>query len=58
MATGVKGPRRLADHLPATSADIMNEWSYSSTPIYFRGVHMDNFTVIFLIQLVITIKRT
>lgn len=43
---GVKqGPGRKFDHSPPSSADIKNEWSFTSTsPIGLHGIDGDNFT--------------
>jgi hypothetical protein len=36
---GVKRPGREADHSPPSSAEVKNEWSYTSTPpIRLHGV--------------------
>jgi hypothetical protein len=36
---GIKLPAREADHLPPSSAEVKNEWSYTSTlPIRLHGV--------------------
>jgi hypothetical protein len=36
------------DHLPLSSAEVKNEWSYSSTlPICLHGVDRDNLTLPF-----------
>jgi hypothetical protein len=32
LSPGVKRPRREADHSPTSSADVKNEWKYTSTP--------------------------
>jgi hypothetical protein len=32
LSLGVKRPGREADHSPPSSAEIKNEWSYTSTP--------------------------
>jgi len=42
-------PDREADHLPKSSAEVKNEWSYTSTHTYVSMVwrlvkHRDNFT--------------
>jgi len=34
ISPGVKQPRREADHLLPCSAEVENEWSYTSTPPY------------------------
>jgi hypothetical protein len=31
--SGVKRPEREADHLPQSSAEVKNAWSYTSTPL-------------------------
>jgi hypothetical protein len=42
---GVKRPCREADHLPPSSAEVKNAWSYTSTPPYvFMMWHRGNFT--------------
>jgi hypothetical protein len=33
---GVELPRPEADHSPLSSAEVNNEWSYSSTPLIFK----------------------
>ena len=38
LYTGVKRPRREADHSSPFSAEIENEWSSISTPICLHGV--------------------
>jgi hypothetical protein len=39
LSLGVKRPRREADHSPPSSAEVKNEWSYTSTPpIRLHGV--------------------
>jgi hypothetical protein len=39
-------PGREVDRPPQSSAEVKNEWSYSSTPpICFHGVDRDNFTL-------------
>ena len=41
----VKRPRRGADHLCPSTAEVRNEWSYASTPpTRFHGAHRDSFT--------------
>jgi hypothetical protein len=42
---GVKWPGHKADHLPASSAEVENEWSYVSTPYKLHGVDRNYFTV-------------
>jgi len=34
VSLGVKWPTREADHLPPSSAEVKNAWSYISTPQY------------------------
>jgi hypothetical protein len=34
LSLGVKRPECEADHSPATSAEVKNAWSYTSTPKY------------------------
>jgi len=46
---GVKRPGHEADHSPPSSAEVINAWSYLSTPQYVIMVwcvvnHCDNFT--------------
>ena len=42
---GVKRARREVDHKPSYSAEVKNEWRYTSTPlICLHGVDRDNFT--------------
>jgi hypothetical protein len=42
MGTGVlswdKAAGREADHSPSSSAEVKNEWSYTSTPLIFLHV--------------------
>jgi hypothetical protein len=39
LSLGVKQPGREADHSPPSSAEVMNAWSYTSTPpIRLKGV--------------------
>jgi hypothetical protein len=50
----VKLPGREADHSPLSSAEVKNEWSYTSTPQYVfmewcLVKHRDNFTFFFLL---------
>ena len=41
---GAKRPGREADHIPLSSAEVKNEWSYASTAsLCLRGVQKDNF---------------
>jgi hypothetical protein len=47
---GVKRPVREADHLPTSSAEVKNAWSYTSAPQYVFMAwclvkHRDNFTL-------------
>jgi hypothetical protein len=53
LPLGVKRPEREADHLPPSSAEVKNEWSYTSTPlIRFYGSatkHRDNFNFTFYV---------
>jgi hypothetical protein len=49
LSLGVKRPGREADHSPPFSAEVKNEWSYTSTPQYVLTAwclvkHRDNFT--------------
>jgi hypothetical protein len=45
----VKRTGRESNHLPASSAEVKNEWSYtSSPPICLHGVHRENFTFLTL----------
>jgi hypothetical protein len=32
LSLGVKWPARESDHLPPSSAEVKNAWSYTSTP--------------------------
>ena len=42
---GVKRPGRETDHLPTSSSEVKNEWSYTSTPpICLHGVDRHNCT--------------
>jgi len=39
LSLGVKRPRREADYLPSSSAEVKNAWRYASIPpIHFNGV--------------------
>jgi len=41
----IKWPKHESDHSPLSSAEVMNEWSYkSSPPIHLHSVHRDIFT--------------
>jgi hypothetical protein len=49
LPLGVKRPGRETDHSPPSSAEVKNEWSYTSTPQYAFMTwclvkHRDNFT--------------
>jgi hypothetical protein len=51
LSLGVKRPGREPDHLPPSSAEVKNAWSYTSAPQYaFTGwclvKHRDNFSFI------------
>jgi hypothetical protein len=35
LPRGIKRPRREVDHSPPSSAEVKNEWSYTSTPTNF-----------------------
>jgi hypothetical protein len=53
LSLGVKRPRREADHLPPSSVEVKNAWSYTSTPQYVFMAwclvkHRDNFTLYLL----------
>jgi hypothetical protein len=53
VSLGVKQLRYEADHLPPSSAEVKNAWSYTSTPPYVFMAwclvkHRDNFTFIFI----------
>ena len=39
VTSETKQPEREADHSPASSAGVKNKWSYTSTPIFLRGVY-------------------
>jgi len=44
--TGIKRPGRDADHSPSFSAEVKNEWSYTSTsPVCLHGVDRHTFTL-------------
>jgi len=48
--TGVKWRKREVDHLIPSSAEVMSEWSYTSTspiPSFLRVVDREKFTFIF-----------
>ena len=50
--SGVKRPGRNVDHTPSSSAEIENEWSYTSTPaMLLPGLDSGNFIVSFLLNL-------
>jgi hypothetical protein len=57
---GVKLPKREADNLPSSSAELTNEWTCISTPPICRhGVHKDNFTFVDVVaEIVISLNRT
>jgi hypothetical protein len=43
MSLAVKWPRAEVDHLPISSAEVKNEWNYTSTPsICLHGVVKEN----------------
>jgi hypothetical protein len=49
LSLGVKRPGREADHLPPSSVEVKNAWSYNSTPqcvfmVWCLVKHKDNFT--------------
>jgi hypothetical protein len=45
MCTGVKQLRYEVNHSPASSAEVKNEWSYSSNPpVCLHGIQRDTFT--------------
>jgi hypothetical protein len=45
LSTGVKRPKREADHSHVYNAVVMNEWRYTSTPsTYHHEGPEDNFT--------------
>ena len=52
--SGVKRPDREADHSPPSSTEVKNEWSYTSIPVFLRGVHKDTFTFYFMYQFYVT----
>ena len=60
MGTGVLfcGVRRLGsdvDHLPPSSADAMNEWSYNSAPdTCLHGMYRENVTFFFTLPYLVT----
>jgi len=35
---GIKWSRHVADHLPHSSAEVKNVWSYTSTPPCLHGI--------------------
>ena len=48
---GIKRPERDVNHSPTSCAEVKNEWSYTSTPIYIHGVDREKFFVTsFLLQ--------
>jgi hypothetical protein len=53
LSVGIKRPGREADYSPPSSAEVKNEWSYTSTPQYVFVAwclvkHTDNFTFFLL----------
>jgi hypothetical protein len=45
LPQGVKRPQHEADHSPPSSAEIKNEWRYTSTPpVYLHDVDRNTFT--------------
>ena len=45
LVSGVKLPVCEVNHSPTTSAEVKNEWSYTSTlPIWLHGVDIENFS--------------
>jgi len=43
LSPGAKREVPEVDHSPLSSAEIRNEWSYTSTlPLYSRGVYRDS----------------
>ena len=42
---GIKRPGRFVNHSPKYCAEVKNEWSYTSTPIYIHGVDREKFFV-------------
>jgi hypothetical protein len=44
---GVKLTRREADHSPPLTAEVKNEWRYTSSPTRLYGVHAEGFTFIY-----------
>jgi hypothetical protein len=54
---GVNEPRHNVDHSPLSSADVWNEWSYTSTPsICLHVMDRDNFYP-FLTLMYLTVKQ-
>jgi hypothetical protein len=52
LSLGVKRPGYEPDHTPPSSAEVKNEWSYTSTPQYVFMAwclvkHTDNFTLLY-----------
>jgi hypothetical protein len=46
---GIQRPGREADHSPPSSAEVRNEWSYTSNPpIYLHGMVRINLTIYIL----------
>jgi len=46
-----KQPGRDVDHTPLSSAEVKNEWSYTSSPlICHHGVEWDNFAFTYVSQ--------
>ena len=49
ISPGVKRPGRDVNHLPPSTAEVKNEWSYTSAPpICLHGVDEHNFILAFL----------
>jgi hypothetical protein len=58
LSPGAKRPGREVNHSPPSSAEVKNEWSYSSSPsIRLHSMDRDNFALTFKVILSIQIGR-
>ena len=56
---GIQRPGREVNHSPSPSAEVKNEWSYTSTtPICFHGVNTKNVAFTCTLRYVDKIKRS
>ena len=57
MPTWGEAVEREVYHSPPSSAEVKNEWSYTSAPsVYLGGMEIDNFTVLTLTRFKLTAK--